>query len=294
MPLSEPALVPVAAHQRVDGRARIEFSAGGGRTRLADLYQRAPCRALFPDVDAGEPVQAVLLTTSGGLTGGDRLQAEFAVGAQARATLTTQAAEKIYRALVDAEPARIDAQVAVGAGGYAEYLAQETILFDGARLRRRFDADLAPGARLLALESLVFGRAAMGERYAHGFVHDAWRIRRGGRLIFADALHLDGLHLDGDIAAVRAAPFGFGDATACATLIYAADDAPALLEPVRARLTANEADAIAHATTRECLLIVRLLAADAAHLRRTVIHAAETVRSLAMGFPPRLPQVWYC
>jgi urease accessory protein len=268
---------------------RIAFSVRSGRTRLADLYQRAPCRVLFPDTDTDEPAQAVVLTTSGGLTGGDRLQTEFALAAGACATLTSQAAEKIYRALPQAEAARIDARVTAAAGSYGEYLAQETILFDAARLRRHFEADLAPGARLLAVESLVFGRAAMGERYTRGFVHDAWRIRRDGRLIFADTLRLDG-----DIAALRAAPFGFGSATACATLVYAADDAPSLLEPLRARLDAHAAPPIAHATTREHLLIVRLLADDATQLRQALMLAAGTIRALAAGLPERLPKVWYC
>jgi len=295
MLLAEPALLPsVSAHQRVDGATRIEFSATGGKTRLADLYQRAPCRVLFPDIDPGEPVQAVLLTTSGGLTGGDRLRVDFAAHAGARATLTSQAAEKIYRALPGDEPARIDVCITAGAGAHVEYLAQETILFDGARLRRQLDANLAPGACLLATESLVLGRRAMGESLRSGFIHDAWRIRRGGRLIFADALHLDGLHFDGSLAALRAAPFGFGAATACATLIYAADDAPALLTPVRTRLDEAEVSTIVHATTREHLLILRLLADDAAELRQALIRAAGIVRSLAAGLSERLPQVWYC
>ncbi|HEX7916208.1 urease accessory protein UreD [Rudaea sp.] len=290
MLLAEPALLPpVSAHQRVDGATRIEFSAAGGKTRLADLYQRAPCRVLFPNIDSDEPVQAVLLTTSGGLTGGDRLQTDIVANAGACATLTSQAAEKIYRALPGDDPARIDVRIAAGAGACVEYLAQETILFEGARLRRQLDADLAPGARLLATESLVLGRRAMGESLRSGFVHDAWRIRRGGRLIFADALHLDG-----DIAALRAAPFGFGTATACATLIYVADDAPTLLAPVRARLGEADLPPIAHATTREHLLILRLLADDAAALRRALIDAAGIVRSLATGLPQRLPKVWYC
>jgi len=295
MLLAEPALLPpvsvrqVGAHQRVDGATRIEFSETSGKTRLADLYQRAPCRVLFPDTDAGEPAQAVLLTTSGGLTGGDRLRVDFIAHAGACATLTSQAAEKIYRALPGDEPARIEVRIAAGAGAHVEYLAQETILFDDARLRRQLDADLASGARLLATESVVLGRRAMGESLRSGFIHDAWRIRRDGRLIFADALHLDG-----DIAALRAAPFGFGAATACATLIYAADDAPALLAPIRTRLGEADVSAIAHATTREHLLILRLLAADAALLRRALVRAVGIVRSLAAGLSERLPQVWYC
>ena len=173
------------------------------------------------------------------------------------------------------------------AGAWVEWLAQETILFNGARMRRTFVADLAPAARLLAVESIVLGRGAMGEFLRRGFVHDEWRIRSDGRLVFADALHLDG-----DIEALRAAPFGFANALACGTLIYAAADAPSLLEPLRSALAPHAS--VAHATTREGLLIVRLLADDAVDLRHAIITAAGTIRHSAMGLAARLPQVWYC
>jgi urease accessory protein len=288
MLLAEPALIPIAiAHQRVNGAARIEFALADGRTRLSDLYQRAPCRVLFPDTDRGEPVQAVLLTTSGGLTGGDRIQVDFVANAGTCATLTSQAAEKLYRALPGGGDAQIAVRVEVGKSAYAEYLAQETIVFDGARLRRNLDIDLAADARLLAVESIVFGRRAMHETLRYGFIHDVWRIRRGGRLVFADTLRLDG-----DLAALRAAPFGFGDAVACGTLIYAANDAPAMLDIVRAALQPHAA--VAFATTRGRLLIVRLLAADAVELRRAIITAVGTIRQTAAGLSTRLPQVWYC
>ena len=286
MLLTEPALQG-PAQQRANGAARIEFAAKHGVTRLVDLYQRAPCRVLFPNVDADEPAQAVLLTTSGGLTGGDSLQVDFALGARACATLTTQAAEKLYRALPHEGHAAIGVRMDIDEGAYAEYLAQETILFDGARLRREFHADVAADARLLALESLVFGRSAMREDFRHGFVHDAWRIRRNGRLVFADALRLGG-----DIAALRAAPFGFGHARACGTLLYVAPDAHALLDAMRAAIIDHAH--IAHATTREGVLSVRFLAEDAAALRRATIAAAGAVRHLAMNLSRRLPQVWYC
>lgn len=274
--------------QRVDGAARVAYACGpDGVTRLADLYQRAPCRVLFPDVEPGEPAQAVLLTTSGGLTGGDRLSVDFVVGAGSRATLTTQAAEKLYRASSDEAPARVDIRIEVGAGAWAEYLAQETLLFEGARLRRSLVADVAPGARLLALESVVFGRIAMkGETFEHGLLHDAWRIRRGGRLIWADALHLQG-----EVGQQRAQPFGFGRARACASLVYVGDDAASLLAPLRERLPQNLQAA---ATSFDGLLILRLLADDAAQLREAVVHSAGVLRELAAGLPARLPRVWYC
>src|SRR5580692_11875201 len=219
-------------HQRADGAATLTIGRDSpGPSRLRDLYQRAPCRMLFPDVEPGEPLQAVLLTTTGGLTGGDRTRVDFKVGANARATLTTQAAEKLYRALPGSTPVECSVSLQAGANSWAEWLAQETILFNRAQLRRSFCAELAPGSRMLAVESIVFGRQAMGEELRVGMLHDSWRIRLAGRLIWADAMRLEA-----DIAGLRRTPFGHGDARACATLLYAAEAAGELLEPVRALL----------------------------------------------------------
>src|SRR5690349_12640693 len=134
--------------QRASGTAHIRFvAAPGGRTVLADLFQRAPCRALFPHSEPGDLTQVVLLTTAGGLTGGDRLRVEVEIAEGARASVTTQAAEKIYRALPAEEPVSIQSAFKVAAGSWGEWLAQETILFANSRLRRRFEADVAPSAR---------------------------------------------------------------------------------------------------------------------------------------------------
>ncbi|PZN95956.1 MAG: urease accessory protein [Alphaproteobacteria bacterium] len=266
-------------HQRVDGAARLRCGPAG----IADLYQRAPCRLLFPDVEPGEPLQAVSITTTGGLTGGDRIRVELAVAAGAAATLTTQAAERLYRVLPGDADIRIETQVTVGAGGWAEWLAQEAILFDGTRARRSFEADVAPDARLLAVESLVFGRTAMGETLRSGRIHDSWRIRRGGRLVWVDALRLDG-----DIAAQMAAPFGFGGACSCATIVYVGADAATHLDAVRALLDGGGA------TSFDGLLIVRMLSDDAAALRRAVMRVVAGLRMLAGGYAEAMPNVWHC
>ena len=278
----------VLSHQRADGAATLSIACdAGGTSRLSDLYQRAPCRMLFPDVEDGEPLQAVLLTTTGGLTGGDRTQVEFNVGANARATLATQAAEKLYRALPGAAPVQCSLALRAGADSWAEWLAQETILFNGAQLRRSFCADLAPGARMLAVESIVFGRQAMGEELHVGLLHDSWRIRRAGRLIWADALRLDG-----DIAALRRAPFGHGDARACATLLYAGPDSGEFLDPVRTVL--GDAAEDCGATLLDGLLIVRLLDSDPPRLRARTLSIAGLIRHSAAGISRTLPRVWHC
>ncbi|NGY03151.1 urease accessory protein UreD [Solimonas terrae] len=274
--------------QRVDGALRLAYRRDAqGSTRLSNLYQRAPCRALFPDTDAPEPTQAVLLTTSGGLTGGDRLRIEAEVGAGAQLTLTTQAAEKIYRALADEADTVIDVRLRVGTLAWAEWLAQETILFDRARLRRRLTIDIAADAHLLATESVVFGRRAMNEHCEHGLLRDVWRIRRDGRLAWADAQHLRG-----ELRPLLSARFGFGGAAAGATLVCVGPRAASQLTMARRLLAEHQVEAAA--TVIDGILIVRLLAADALSLRAATVAITATLRAAVGDLPARLPRVWHC
>lgn len=276
------------AHQRVDGEARIVFRRNaGGCTTLADLYQRAPCRVMFPETEPDEPLQSVLLTTSGGLTGGDRTNVAVSIEAGAQATLTTQAAEKIYRALPATGDASVRVEMQIGPAAWAEWLAQETIVFEGSRLCRRFAADVAPSGRLLAVESIVFGRTAMGEHFDTGLLHDAWRISRGGKLIWADALHLEG-----DVRQARSAPFGFGTSVACSTVLYVGADATQQLAEARAIL--SRCPLPCGATSQDGVMVARIMADDAVELRAAVMQLIAGIRRAAAALPARLPRVWHC
>src|SRR5579871_1487353 len=127
---------PAPRLQRASGESRVAFAVRDGRTRLADLYQRDPCRVMFPEPEPGEPPQAVLLTTSGGVTDGDRLKMSIEVGAGAQAVAATQAAEKIYRAAKGGGHCSMDIDIKVDEGATLDWLPQETIVFEGARLKR--------------------------------------------------------------------------------------------------------------------------------------------------------------
>lgn len=276
---------PHLRHQRVDGAASVRFVHSAGASRLADLYQRAPCRFLFPNGERGEFPLAVALTTSGGLTGGDRIDIAVSVGEGACGSISTQAAEKLYRVLPGDPAIAIATRIEIAAGGRAEWLAQEAIAFDQTRLNRRTEARLYGEARLLAVESLVLGRSAMGERFRSGAINDQWRVWRDGRLVWAD-----GLHLSGDIDGLAALPWGLGDATALSTLVYVGPDAETLL-PLARDLTDGGTGG---ATLVNGILLLRLLAADAAALRGRVSAALCALRAATFGLPPRLPAVWTC
>jgi len=179
----------IFAANRASGRIALDAAAVGGRTRRTRVHEAGSLRVRFPNVTA-EALEAVIVNTGGGMTGGDRFAIEIALGEGARLTAGTAAAEKIYRSI--GPDAEMTVRLDVAAGGRLAWLPQETILFDGAQLKRRIDIDLAQGASLVMAEAVVFGRAAMDEAMNHGVFADRWRLRREGRLIFADNARLDG------------------------------------------------------------------------------------------------------
>lgn len=275
--------VPVSgaapARRWADGVAEVSFTRVEGETRLRHLYQSDPCRVLFPRQADRAPKEAVIVTTSGGVVGGDRLRFEIGAAAGCIATVTTQAAEKIYRAAgADSE---IEVIVRATDCSFLEWMPQETILFDGARLRRRTRLEIQGTSRVLAGEIVVFGRRARDEKFTYGFLQDDWRVYRDGKLIWADALHLSG-DIDIEIANVHA----FDGAAAVATAIYCAPDAAEWLDTARDLIGQGGASCV------DGILVVRLVNADAATLRADFAQFWKKFRHETAGLPAALPRVW--
>src|ERR1700682_583749 len=180
---------PSFAANRARGTVTFDVQQVEGRTRRRHLHESGSLRVRFPSPEA-EGLSAVFVNTAGGIAGGDRFDIDIATGEGSRLTLTTAAAEKIYRA--QGPSAQVNIALKAAAGSHLAWLPQETILFDRARVLRRIDIDLAESASLLLCEIVVFGRAAMGERMLTGEFVDRWRMRRGGRLVFAETVRLDG------------------------------------------------------------------------------------------------------
>ena len=270
-----------------------------GATRLTRLYQHDPMRVLFPAPEAGDSSLAVLVTTSGGLVAGDRIRVAVRLDAGAIAHVTASAAEKIYRST--GATTGIAQDLSLDTGCWLEYLPPETILFDGARLRRHTTITLAPGAGFLGGGIIVFGRRARGEGFTHGLLHEEWQVKRDGALIWGDALHLDG-----DIAAIIADPACFDRAAACATLILAppqgdpAQDDPQGGDPAGfvagARAVQQQSLSLglrAGVTALGGLVVARWLGPDALVLRRAFADLACHWREAAMGLPAHLPLLWH-
>jgi urease accessory protein len=268
------SLVPLPArYQRADGNARIAFSRAGNLTVLNRLYQDGAAKIRLPET-AGR-AEAILINTAGGLTGGDRLAWEISLEAGARAAVTTQACEKIYRSL-DGLPALVETRITIEAGACLDWLPQETIVFDHSALKRSLAVTLEADSTFLGVESIVFGRHAMGENVSQAMFHDRWRIRRAGRLVFADDLRFDGR-----VSALIAHAAVCARGRALATVLLVSPDAERHLERLR-----SHSPALA-ATAFDGKLLARLVAGDAYGLRQELVPALQF---LSGGC--RLPKAW--
>ncbi|HEY3720816.1 MAG TPA: urease accessory protein UreD [Roseiarcus sp.] len=273
-------LAPAGEQQRARGEIRASFARAGACTEAARLFETGGLRLRFPR--AGAECEAVVVNTGGGMAGGDRARVDLALAPGARVTATTQAAEKIYRA--EGAVAEVAVRLVVEAGATLVWAPQETLLFDRARLSRRLEADVAADGSLLVVEASVFGRLAHGETRIDAVLHDDWRIRREGRLIFAEAVRLE------NAAATLDRPAVGRGARAIATLLSVDPLAPTRLDELRAALDAVVADPgewlEAGAGVVDGALIARALSASPARLRAAIVSAMRVLRGR------EAPRVW--
>lgn len=262
--------------ERTRGRAAVGFGPGG---RLVDLHQSGSARVFLPKVHGAVP-EVVFLNTSGGLTGGDRLSFALDLAEGARAVATTQTAERAYASAGGRAEVAVD--LTLGPGAALDWLPQETILFDRSALSRRLKATLASEARLLLAETVVLGRAAMGETVADVALHDWREVRRDGRPVFVEPLRVAPSTLSAGSSALVLADGS--RARAFSTVVLIAPGAEDALGPLRVALHADDVEAAASAWNGR--VVARLMATDAAPLKRTLARILNTLR----GAP--LPRVW--
>jgi len=271
--------------QRAVGELAIAAKRFGDATVIDNLRQAGCLKARFPKPQSAGWLEPVMLNTGGGVAGGDRLDIRIDAAPGTRMTVAAQAAERFYRALAQDRPSQVRSTLSVSAGAVLEWLPQETILFDRSALDRRLSVDLSEDAVFLGVETLVFGRAAMGEVVRQAWLRDLIRVRRDGRLL----LH-DPIRLDGQVESQLAQPALGGGASVVATVIQAGGAVEASLMLVREALDAIALPSIeAGVSAWNGILVARLVGRDSAMMRRAVIAALTVLR----GSRP-LPRVWLC
>ncbi len=272
-PTASPRLPRVRAH------LRLAFARAGARTEAARIFETGGWRLRFPR--ARENCEAVIVNTGGGMAGGDQVRVEISAGPGARAVVTGQSQEKIYRA--DGLPCEIQVSLEVAEGASLIWAPQETLLFEGARLERRLEAQVAPTGALTLIEAVAFGRLAHGETRVEAALHDRWRLRRGDRLVFAESLRIEHAGATLDRIAIGAG------ARALATLVQIGPEAAARLEPLRECFTAIEAEGgfEAGASCVDGVLVARMASPSPQRLRQGLL----AVWPVLTG--QDAPRVWY-
>lgn len=267
------ATPPPQKMQRIHGEAAVGLGPNG---RIRDLYQRGSAKAMLPKMHGRAP-EVVFLNTSGGVTGGDRLSYRLDVAEGARAVGTTQTAERAYRASDGI--GRIETTLTLGAGATLHWLPQELILFDAAAVDRRLRVEMPSDATLVMLETLVLGRAAMGETLSDIWLSDRREVIRDGRPAMVEAIRLTCDDL------TDPSPAGLNGAIALATLSLFAPDAKDRLDALRAALP-KDGPVRCAASAWDGRLTARFAAPEAYPLRKAV----AAVLPILTGAP--LPRVW--
>lgn len=247
----------------------------GTSSVLSDFRQSGSFKCLFPR-SRGPALEAVLLNTAGGVTGGDQFTFSAHAAPATTLTLTTQACERAYKAQAG-QVGRLRNRLKIASGARVNWLPQETILFNGSALDRHLRVDLAADASFLMVEPLVLGRPAMGETLTDIRFRDRIEIRREGIPLFLDAMALNG-----NVARHLARPSIANGAGAMALVVLVAANAEAHLAPLQAALPDTAGVSLLHDDT----LVLRLLAEDSFALRQTLLPVLHRLN----GSP--LPRCW--
>ncbi|WP_300067653.1 urease accessory protein UreD [uncultured Ruegeria sp.] len=260
---------------RAKGVVNLSTKKLGENSVLDTLLQSGSSKCLFPRASA-QGLDAVLLNTAGGVTGGDSFRFTANAAEGTTLTLTTQACERAYKA--QPRPyAQISNHLTVSSGARLNWLPQETILFNGSALDRRLQIEMDPDATMLLVEPLVFGRAAMGETLTDIRLRDRIEILRDGAPAFLDAMRFSG-----DLQAHLCRPHVANGAGAMALVVFASATAEGQLAPVRHLLP----DTAGASLIQNDMLVIRMLAKTSFALRRALMPVLRRLNN------DTLPRCW--
>ena len=271
--------------QRAKGVCRIAVAGSKDGNEIIDVFQQSPLRVIFPRIDGGAAKEAVLINTGGGIAGGDRLECGVTAMAGASIAVTSQTAERVYRALD--QPARILTKLRVDEGAKLAWFPHETMVFNWARFHRLTEVEISSGSELIALEWLVFGRTASGEQMVGGEIHDSWRVKKEGRLIWGDTFRISEEvfpHLNRKAL--------LNNCKAIATLIYFGPELAKRLDLLRE--FSLSLDCRCAVTSVADLIIVRLAAEESWNLKLALRALPQQLGPEFGDGPFRVPRMWSC
>lgn len=260
----------------------LRFARQEARTALIENRHQGPARvqrAFYPE--ASGRAHVYLLHPPGGYVGGDCQALSVQCDPHAEVLLTTPSATKCYRSL--GPTVSLQQRFSVGRRAYLEWLPQETIVFNGARVSNMVRVDLCSDASFLGWDILCLGRPASAELFTSGFFNQRFSVWRDGKPLWIERGDYEGG------SALLQNRFGLGGHAVTATFICTE-----VSESVMRSLRSEDENA------KNCLsisqiadiLIVRYLGGSAEEARKAFVRLWGIIRREGWNAPACEPRVW--
>ncbi|MGQ0802039.1 MAG: urease accessory protein UreD [Pseudomarimonas sp.] len=292
-PELQPTLLPPTWRAELD----LCFVRSAEGTRLASGWHVGPLRVqrlLYPE--GRDCAHVLLLHPPGGIAGGDALDIRLQLDCGVQVLATTPGASKWYHG--GRAAARQALQLNVGNDACLEWLPQEGILFDGARVQQRTSIHLQARAAMFGWDIVQLGRLAAGEAWTSGHWSQSLQLHREGQLCW-----LEQAELAAD-ARLRESPLGLAGRSVFATAWAsspAMDAAQAevleLARTVAVQHSPNGGDAslvfgVTWLPAPANLLVLRILGSDCALVRELLEAVWSALRPWLAGRPAHSPRIW--
>ncbi len=257
--------------QRSKGTLDLELS----NNEIKKLFQSGSSKVLIPN-SYNESKELVLINTSGGITCNDSFYTKINLN-NSNASISTQAAEKIYAGIGD--PATIDININIkNANLY--WLPKELILFDNSKLDRKININLSGKSNLIFCETSIFGRKAMSEKIENISFSDHWKIS-----INSSLKHFEAINIKGSIKDNYKNNYTFADQSSLSTILIFGEIIHQL-ETELSRIIKNIQNHYCEMTKFDDKIIIRSLAGDNYDLKKTVNYIIKNI------IHDKLPKSW--
>ena len=274
----------VAESMRPGWRAELELdlSYSGRRTVLQHSRHSGPLqvqRPFFPESDG--TCHVYILHPPGGVVGGDELVIEVDLDVGARALLTTPSAGKFYRSVGNI--ARQTQRLLVADGAVLEWLPQETIVFQSARVNSAIQVDLSGDAHFIGWDIVCLGRPAADERFAEGFFRQRIEISRDGLPLYVEHGRYSNEVLN--------AAWGLRGQPVIASL-FCVTQQTELPAKVRDAVAGTDPDELFGVTHLDGVLLCRYLGPSTERAKFLLGQAWAVIREEVLDKPAIPPRVW--
>lgn len=270
------------------GQLTLHFEQHSGQTVMVRSRHEGPLRVQRPFREPTGACQVYILNPPGGVVSGDELVVSAHLAEGARTLLTAPGATKFYRSGGGVAEQR--QEFTLERGSHLEWLPQETIVFEGAKVRQETRVHLARGASFVGWEVTCLGRPAAQDRFGSGKLEQRWELWEDERLLWKERTALDATD------AVRSSAWGWANRPVLGTMVLH-PVSPAALDLARSCLApehhepAPEADWTS-ATLLDRTLLCRYLGASSARARATFTRIWSALRPTEFGCAAVTPRIW--